>query len=202
MKKNSLTFFIILILPLYIFAQKTDKGILNMGIFIGEGTGVLVNYSISNKFNIEWDVAYHEIFYKYKYTDKYKDLYIYQEYDNIFSSSLLFNYKNKFMNVNKLKYHLAIGVQSRIIPKYYTILDNSSLPPDVIGINDPITRTKLDLGIYPLIGLEYWLNNNISLFIDIGGYIEIIDVFLWSNLQYRIGISYYFNKKVKSEYQN
>ena len=195
MKKIAFTYFILFLISLNVLAQKTDKNSFSLGLFIGEGTGVLTNFSISDKFKIEWNIAYHELFYKYKYTNKYPD-FINQKYDDIYSSSLLLNYKNKFMGINKLDYHFAIGSQMRLITNFYQGIP-ASIPPNTIIIYDPKTINKIDLGISSLMGLEYGLNKNISVFFDLGAYIEIIDVFLWSNFQFRTGIMYCINCEKK-----
>jgi hypothetical protein len=196
MKKIAFTYLILFFFSLNVLAQKTDKNNFSLGLFIGEGTGVLTNFSISDKFKIEWNIAYHELFYKYEYTDKYPYL-VSQKYNNIYSSSLLLTYKNKFMGINKLNYHFAIGSQIRLIPGYCYQVKFDTIPPNVITINDPIIIDKIDLGINSLIGLEYELNKNISVFFDLGAYIEIIDVFLWSNFQFRTGLIYRLNYKKK-----
>ncbi|MDI3546216.1 MAG: hypothetical protein PWP68_1633 [Rikenellaceae bacterium] len=180
---------------LNVLAQNTDKSNFSLGLFIGEGTGLLTNFRISDKFEIEWNIAYNELFYKYGYTDKYPH-YIGQKYNNIYSSSLLLIYKNKFLGINKLNYHFAIGSQIRLITDYNEGMPDS-IPPNVIIIDDPTPRTEIDLGISSLIGLEYELNKNISVFFDLGAYIEIIDVFLWSNFQFRTGLIYRLNYKKK-----
>ncbi|MDD3629769.1 MAG: hypothetical protein PHF55_01895 [Bacteroidales bacterium] len=180
---------------LNVLAQNTDKSNFSLGLFIGEGTGLLTNFRISDKFEIEWNIAYNELFYKYGYTDKYPH-YIGQKYNNIYSSSLLLIYKNKFLGINKLIYHFAIGSQIRLITDYIQGMPDS-IPPNVIIIYDPTPRTEIDLGISSLIGLEYELNKNISVFFDLGAYIEIIDVFLWSNFQFRTGLIYRLNYKKK-----
>jgi hypothetical protein len=180
---------------LNVLAQNTDKSNFSLGLFIGEGTGLLTNFRISDKFEIEWNIAYNELFYKYGYTDKYPH-YIGQKYNNIYSSSLLLIYKNKFLGINKLIYHFAIGSQIRLITDYIQGMPDS-IPPNVIIIDDPTPRTEIDLGISSLIGLEYELNKNISVFFDLGAYIEIIDVFLWSNFQFRTGLIYRLNYKKK-----
>lgn len=180
---------------LNVLAQNTDKSNFSLGLFIGEGTGLLTNFRISDKFEIEWNIAYNELFYKYGYTDKYPH-YIGQKYNNIYSSSLLLIYKNKFLGINKLIYHFAIGSQIRLITDYNEGMPDS-IPPNVIIIDDPTPKNKIDLGIYSLVGFEYELNKNISVFFDLGAYIEIIDVFLWSNFQFRTGLIYRLNYKKK-----
>lgn len=177
MNKTTLTYFISFLISLNVLAQKTDKNNFSLGLFIGEGTGVLTNFSISDKFKIEWNIAYNEMFYKYRYTNKYSD-FISQKYNNIYSSSLLLNYKNKFMGINKLNYHFAIGSQMRLITDFYQGIP-ASIPPNTIIIDDPTTKNKIDLGISSLMGLEHGLNKNIFVFFDLGAYIEIKDVFLW-----------------------
>jgi hypothetical protein len=100
------------------------------------------------------------------------------------------------MGINKLNYHFAIGSQIRLITDYNEGMPDS-IPPNVIIIYDPTPKNKIDLGINSLIGLEYELNKNISVFFDLGAYIEIIDVFLWSNFQFRTGLIYRLNYKKK-----
>ncbi|HOJ24269.1 MAG TPA: hypothetical protein PLE59_02555 [Bacteroidales bacterium] len=195
MKKIAFTYLILFFFSLNVLAQKTDKNNFSLGLFIGEGTGVLTNFSISDKFKIEWNIAYNELFYKYGYTNR-NPHFIGQKYNNIYSSSLLLIYKNKFMGINKLNYHFAIGSQIRLITDYNEGMPDS-IPPNVIIIYDPTPKNKIDLGINSLIGLEYELNKNISVFFDLGAYIEIIDVFLWSNFQFRTGLIYRLNYKKK-----
>lgn len=86
MKKTAFTYFILFLISLNVLAQKVDKNNFSLGLFIGEGTGLLTNFSISDKFEIEWNIAYNELFYKYGYTDKYPHS-IGQKYNNIYSSS-------------------------------------------------------------------------------------------------------------------
>ena len=195
MKKIAFTYLILFFFSLNVLAQNTDKSNFSLGLFIGEGTGVLTNFSISDKFKIEWNIAYNELFYKYGYTNR-NPHFIGQKYNNIYSSSLLLIYKNKFMGINKLNYHFAIGSQIRLITDYNEGMPDS-IPPNVIIIYDPTPKNKIDLGINSLIGLEYELNKNISVFFDLGAYIEIIDVFLWSNFQFRTGLIYRLNYKKK-----
>jgi hypothetical protein len=195
MKKIAFIYLILFFFSLNVLAQKTDKNNFSLGLFIGEGTGVLTNFSISDKFKIEWNIAYNELFYKYGYTNR-NPHFIGQKYNNIYSSSLLLIYKNKFMGINKLNYHFAIGSQIRLITDYNEGMPDS-IPPNVIIIYDPTPKNKIDLGINSLIGLEYELNKNISVFFDLGAYIEIIDVFLWSNFQFRTGLIYRLNYKKK-----
>lgn len=195
MKKIAFTYLILFFFSLNVLAQNTDKSNFSLGLFIGEGTGVLTNFSISDKFEIEWNIAYNELFYKYGYTNKYPH-HVNQKYNNIYSSSLLLIYKNKFMGINKLNYHFTIGSQIRLITDYNEGMPDS-IPPNVIIIYDPTPKNKIDLGINSLIGLEYELNKNISVFFDLGAYIEIIDVFLWSNFQFRTGLIYRLNYKKK-----
>ena len=195
MKKIAFTYLILFFFSLNVLAQKTDKNNFSLGLFIGEGTGVLTNFSISDKFKIEWNIAYNELFYKYGYTNR-NPHFIGQKYNNIYSSSLLLIYKNKFMGINELNYHFAIGSQIRLITDYNEGMPDS-IPPNVIIIYDPTPKNKIDLGINSLIGLEYELNKNISVFFDLGAYIEIIDVFLWSNFQFRTGLIYRLNYKKK-----
>ena len=113
MKKIAFTYLILFFFSLNVLAQKTNKNNFSVGFFIGEGTGVLTNFSISDKFKIEWNIAYNELFYKYGYTNR-NPHFIGQKYNNIYSSSLLLIYKNKFMGINKLNYHFAIGVQWKL----------------------------------------------------------------------------------------
>lgn len=195
MKKTAFTYFILFLISLNVLAQKVDKNNFSLGLFIGEGTGVLTYFSINDKFGIEWNISYNEMFYKYRYTNKYSD-FINQKYNNIYSSSLLLNYRNKFMNNNKLDYHFAIGSQMRIITDFYQGIPVLT-PPNTIIIVDPTTKNKIDIGISLLMGTEYCLTENISVFFDLGTYIEITDIFLWSNFQFRTGLMYRINYKKK-----
>ncbi len=195
MKKTAFIYLILFLISINSFAQKIDKNNFSLGLFIGEGTGVLTKFSISDKFKIEWNIAYNEIFYKYRYTNKYSN-YISQKYNNIYSTSLLLNYKNKFIGINKLEYHFAIGSQIRLITDFYQGIPVST-PPNTIVIDDPTTKNKIDFGISSLMGTEYWMTENVSVFFDLGAYIEIIDVFLWSNFQFRIGLMYRINYEKK-----
>ncbi|HOF06426.1 MAG TPA: hypothetical protein PLE59_01055 [Bacteroidales bacterium] len=194
------------------YSQSIKENYLGFGAYAGEGTGVFIDFKISPKVNIEWDFAYHELFYKYDYLKKYNNAsLLHLDYNNIFSTSILINHKGEISN-NKLYYYLAIGPQIRIIPKHTTFFnENISLPPNLIIIDDPETNSYFEIGLNPLVGILYKFNNNLSIFGNIGTYTEIAetssgnfkfytkDVFLWTNFQFRIGISYYLDKKIKSE---
>ncbi len=164
-----------------------------LGIYAGEGTGVLSDFKIADNLNIEWNIAVNELFYKYNYLDKYKN-HINQKYDNIYSTALLIAYNNKFKENGNLGYSFAIGCQMRIISRYISG-KITPLPPETIIIDDPIIKTKFDIGLNPMLGLNYSLNDKVQLFSNLAYYVEMADVFLWSNIQFRTGLSYCFRKK-------
>ena len=118
MKKQLLKLLLFGFITIPAFAQETNKNNFSLGIFVGEGTGILTNFSFNDKLGIEWNIAYNELFYKYKYTDKNPNI-TNQRYNNIHSSSLLLNYKNNFFGINKLNYRFAIGGQMRLISGFH-----------------------------------------------------------------------------------
>ncbi len=190
MKKIVLIYSFIVFLCLNISAQEESKNNISLGLFIGEGTGILTNFNFNKSLNLEWNIAYHELFYKYKYTTKYKHI-TNPQYDDIYSSSILFKYRNSITNDSKLNYSFAIGTQIRFLKGFYAT--PITIPPDLIVIDDPEKRNKIDLGISSFIGLDYQLNKKFSLFADAGIYLEILDEFLWKNVQFRTGILYKLN---------
>ena len=174
------------------FCQKEKHKNFHFGVFLGEGTGLAINKNVFNNLYIEWNAATHEFFYKYNFTDKIKinDSLFYQKYDNIYSTSLILFYANKFSETSKIYYHIGFGGQIRIIHKYYYKFYDAAFP-------EPNEETLFNLGINPLLGLDYKLSDKFSTYIDCGAYIEMagdFDEFLWYNLQFRIGLNYLLNK--------
>ena len=118
MKKTAFTYFILFLISLNVLAQKVDKNNFSLGLFIGEGTGVLTDFSISDKFKIEWNIAYHEIFYNYLYIKKYPD-FRYRNYTDIYSSSILLSYRNIFFGINKLNHYCPIKNKKQFTQDLY-----------------------------------------------------------------------------------
>ncbi|NLL29012.1 MAG: hypothetical protein GX259_09470 [Bacteroidales bacterium] len=193
MKKQLLKLLLFGFITIPAFAQETNKNNFSLGIFVGEGTGILTNFSFNDKLGIEWNIAYNELFYKYKYTDKNPNI-TNQRYNNIHSSSLLLNYKNNFFGINKLNYRFAIGGQMRLISGFHKDW-RIPTPPNTYIIDEPTVTNEIKLGVTSLIGAEYCINKNISAFLDLGVYSEIIDAFLWTNFQFRTGFTYNINCK-------
>ncbi|HPX76188.1 MAG TPA: hypothetical protein PLW77_06365 [Bacteroidales bacterium] len=194
MKKFTLLYLLLLLISYNTLAQKENKNNFGLGVFVGEGTGILANYSLNDKFKIEWNIAYHEIFYNYLYIKKYPD-FRYRNYTDIYSSSILLSYRNNFFGINKLNYRFTIGGQIRLITDFSEGIP-VSMPPNTIIIIEPTLKNKIDFGISPLIGVEYEINKKFSTFLDFGAYIEIIDTFLWTNFQFRTGLMYHINCKI------
>ncbi len=192
------TVFLIFICTVMVLGQNNYHKSIGIGAFIGEGSGLFIEKSVGGSVWLQWNLGIHEWFVKYNYIDKYRRERINQSYSGIYSSFIGIVYIKTIKEHSPVAYRLNLGGQFRVIPRYAYQISLTELPPNLIIIDDPITKTKIDFGINYFIGIGYKLNNRINIFTDIGGYSEITDKFLWTNPQVKIGIRYLFMKKIKN----
>ena len=115
-----------------------------------------------------------------------------QEYNNVYSTSVLLYTNNGILNFEKWSYYVGIGIQYRMSPNFSYLLN---LPPGTISNNDPKTIFLNSIGGISMIGLYYDISQNISIFINAGAYLEFHDVPMWTKFQFRFGLRYKFEKE-------
>jgi len=175
---------------------KKNKDII-MSTYLGESTGISIGKKISPNFSLQLNVGVNELFLDYNFLDKYVPYRINQSYGTIYSTSLGLAYVKRIKSDSPFSFRASIGAELRITSKYNSQPNTEELPPELIIIDDPVSKTKKDFGINYFIGLGYDFNKRFGLFADIGGYSEITGTFLWTNPQFRIGMQYTLRRKGK-----
>ena len=189
-----IVFVYLLLLPVLGLCQH-KAGKYKIGAFIGESTGVLVNRTLSSVVSLQLNVGINELFLNYDYTSKFVPYHVNQAYDNIYSVFAGPIYQKNTRGTSFF-YRVGAGVEGRIVTRYSYQPANNDV--NLIIIDDPKTETRLDLGTAYFLGFGYKIGNKYSIFGDIGGYSEVEPVFLWSNLQFKLGIMYLINSSLKT----
>ena len=169
---------------------------LEIGLFIGEGTGILVNKPISNNLSLEFNAGINELFLDYKFIQKYEPSRINQEYDNIFNFSVNLIYQKTIKPNSPFIFRGGIGWQNRFVTNYKYEL-NPLIFPNWAGTTGPYRPLTINyyFGLNYFAGIGYKIKANLTSFIDVGGYSEVFFSSGWSNPQFRVGLKYQFKEK-------
>ena len=166
---------------------------LEIGLFVGESTGLMLNKPISNNLSLQFDFGINELFIDYKFIDKYKPQRVNQKYEGIYNTTFNLVYQTPISKESQFKIRGGLGAQVRMVSNYKFNF-NPILYLNLGGSSTPVKPFTLDLylGVNYFVGLSYKINNSFNTFIDFGGYTELFYSFPWTNPQFKLGLKYQF----------
>jgi hypothetical protein len=172
--KHTILLLVFSLLAYTSFCQEyTQANKFSLGLHVGMGTGIEFQFQPNPKFEAEISLEAFGLFRPIDYSGEmlYSDS-IFNVWNSFYGVGLNFNYMISNPESERFALFLGIGIQGRRFNAFHFNRQNESLNGIIIEF-PPHPGRMYSFGLVPSMKLSYDLSKHLSLFTNIGGYIDL-----------------------------